>query len=61
MTFADETFLAALVEQRTQALDTGFGPFLERIQLAEIFGFAEQWANLFEVLPHRRNDRIGTA
>ena len=59
MAFANEALLAALFEQWAQARDAGFGPVFESVQLAQVFRLAEQRAYLFEVLPHRCDDRIG--
>ena len=57
--FADEALLAALLEQGLQAGDAGFGPVQQGVELLQVCLFGEQRTNLFEVLPHRRDDPLG--
>ncbi len=61
MAFANEALLTALFEQWLQTADGRFGPVEQGVQLLQIGRFAEQRADLFEVLPHRRDYGFGSA
>lgn len=61
MALANRAARCARGQQRFEAADVGFGPCLERIELAQVRGVTEQRADLLEVLPHRRDDGLRRA
>ncbi|MCY1425001.1 hypothetical protein D9M71_407790 [compost metagenome] len=53
--FADETVRLARLEYRKQALEGGFRPGFQGVQLLQVGLLGEQRTDLLEVLPHRRH------
>ncbi|MNV61871.1 hypothetical protein D3C71_1543970 [compost metagenome] len=58
MAFADEAFGLAPGQQRLESFETAFSPGLQGIELLQVGLVREQWADLLEILPDRRHDRL---